>query len=87
VPTWKEQGYDAVVEQWRVFIGPKAMTAGQIAYWEGVMRRMMDADDWKSELEANFWTANYQTSAEARKFLARDHEDAKAFLAELGLAK
>jgi tripartite-type tricarboxylate transporter receptor subunit TctC len=51
------------------------------------MRRMMDADDWKSELEANFWTANYQTSAEARKFLARDHEDAKAFLAELGLAK
>jgi len=87
VPTWKEQGYDAVVEQWRVFIGPKAMTEGQVAYWEGVFQRMMDAEDWKNELEANFWTANNQTSAETRKFLARDHEDAKAFLAELGLAR
>jgi putative tricarboxylic transport membrane protein len=87
VPTWKEQGYDAVVEQWRVLVGPKAMTAEQVAYWEDVMRRMMDAEDWKSELESNSWTANYQTSAETRKFLARDHEDAKAFLAELGLAK
>lgn len=87
VPTWKEQGYDAVVEQWRIFIGPKAMTAGQIAYWEGVMQRMMEADDWKNELETNFWTANYQTSAETRNFLARDNDEAKAFLAELGLAK
>jgi len=87
VPTWKEQGYDAVVEQWRVLIGPKAMTAGQIAYWEGVFRRMMDAEDWKNELETNFWTANYQTSAETRNFLARDNEDARAFLTELGLAR
>jgi len=87
VPTWREQGVDAVVSQWRVLVGPKAMTAEQVTYWEDVMRRMMDADDWKNELETNFWTANYQTSAETRKFLARDHEDAKAFLAELGLAK
>jgi len=87
VPTWKEQGYDAVVEQWRVLVGPKAMTAGQIAYWESVFRRIMDADDWKNELETNFWTANYQTSAETRNFLARDYDEARAFLTELGLAK
>lgn len=87
VPTWREQGVDAVVSQWRVLVGPKAMTAGQIAYWESVFRRIMDADDWKNELETNFWTANYQTSAETRNFLARDNDEAKAFLAELGLAK
>jgi putative tricarboxylic transport membrane protein len=87
VPTWKEQGYDAVVSQWRIFIGPNGMTQGQIAYWENVMRRMMEADDWKKELEENFWRSNFQTGAESRKFLARDHEDAKAFLTELGLAK
>jgi len=87
VPTWKEQGYDAVVSQWRIFIGPKGMTQGQIAYWENVMRRMMEADDWKKELEENFWSSNFQTGAESRKFLARDHEDAKTFLTELGLAK
>ena len=34
-----------------------------------------------------YLSAEFQTGAEARKFLARDHEDAKAFLTELGLAK
>jgi tripartite-type tricarboxylate transporter receptor subunit TctC len=63
------------------------MTQGQIAYWENVMRRMMEADDWKKELEENFWSSNFQTGAESRKFLAQDHEDAKTFLTELGLAK
>ena len=87
VPTWKEQGYDAIVEQWRIFIGPRGMTREQLAYWESVFKRMMDAEDWKKELEENFWAANFQGSAESRKFLAKDSEDAKAFLSELGLAK
>ncbi len=87
VPTWKEQGYDAVVSQWRILIGPKGMTAPQIAYWESTMRRLLDVDEWKAELETNFWIANHQGSAESRKFLARDYADAKAFLTELGLAK
>ncbi len=87
VPTWKEQGYDAVVSQWRIILGPKGMPPGQVAYWENVMRRMMEADDWKKELEENFWKSNIQTGAESGKFLARDHEDAKAFLTELGLAR
>lgn len=87
VPTWKEQGQDAVVSQWRIIIGPKGMTQPQVAYWEHVMRRMTDAPEWKKELEENFWNSNYQSGAESRKFLARDHEDAKAFLSDLGLAK
>ena len=87
VPTWKEQGADTVVSQWRILIGPKGMTTPQIAYWEHVMRRMIEAEDWKKELAENFWSSNYQSGAESRKFLARDHEDARAFLAELGLAK
>jgi len=87
VPTWKEQGADAVVSQWRILVGPKGMTAPQVAFWESTMRRLMEAEEWKSELETNFWRANFQSGAEARKFLAKDNADAKAFLTELGLAK
>ena len=87
VPTWKEQGYDVEVTQWRMLIGPKGMTNEQIAYWEGVFRRMMEDDAWKAEMETNFWRNNFQGSAASIKFLARDNEDAKAFLTELGLAK
>ena len=87
VPTWKEQGANAVVEQWRILVGPKGMTPAQVGYWEGVMKRMMEVDEWKKELEENFWKANFQSGAESRKFLDRDYMDAKAFLTELGLAK
>lgn len=87
VPTWREQGVDAVVSQWRILIGPRGMSAPQIAYWEHVMRRMMEAEEWKKELAENFWSLNFQTGADSRKFLAKDHEDARAFLSELGLAR
>jgi putative tricarboxylic transport membrane protein len=87
LPTWKEQGFDAVVAQWRILVGPKGMTPAQVAYWEGVMRRVMEADEWKKELEDNFWIANFQTGVEARRFLDRDYQDAKAFMTELGLAR
>jgi putative tricarboxylic transport membrane protein len=87
VPTWKEQGYDVTVSQWRMLIGPKGMTAEQVAFWEGVFRRMIDDDAWKAELETNYWRSNFRGSADSRKFLARDNEDAMAFLTDLGLAK
>ncbi len=68
VPTWREQGYDAVVSNWRIFIGPKGMTAAQITYWEEALRRMADSEEWKKELEASFWTSEYKGSIETRKY-------------------
>jgi putative tricarboxylic transport membrane protein len=87
VPTWKEQGANVVVAQWRVLIGPKGMTPEQLAFWENTMRRLMEADDWKNEMTTNFWKANLEGSAPTRQFLQRDFQEAKAFLTELGLAK
>lgn len=87
VPTWREQGYDAVVSTWRALIGPKGMTEGQVAYWESVIRRVLETDEWKHELELNYWNSAYMGSAELRKHMARDNEGVKAFLAELGLAR
>ena len=51
------------------------------------MRRMVESPEWKKELETNFWRSEYLRSSEARKYLDRDYEQARAFLAELGLAK
>lgn len=87
VPTWREQGYDVVVTNWRAFVGPKGMTPPQIAYWEGVLRRLMDSEEWKKELEANFWMGDYMASTETRKFMERDTAEARTFLVDLGLAK
>ena len=87
VPTWREQGYDAVVSNWRGLWGPKGMTHAQVAYWEDAMQRLVESPEWKKELEKNFWTSEYLRSNDSRKYLDRDHAQSRAFLVELGLAK
>ena len=87
VPTWREQGYDVVVSNWRSMFGPRGMTEAQIAYWEQTLRRFVESDEWKKELETNFWTSEYMRSAETRKYIEQDNAQVRAFLAELGLAK
>ncbi|MBI3935680.1 MAG: tripartite tricarboxylate transporter substrate binding protein [Betaproteobacteria bacterium] len=87
VPTWKEQGVDVVFGGWRSVMGAKGMTAAQVAYWEGVLRRISETPEWKADLEKNFWADDFATSAQFRKDLEREYAAMKAVLAELGLAK
>lgn len=87
VPTWREQGYDAVVSNWRSLLGPRGMSAAQVAYWEQVLLRFTESEEWKKELENNFWRGEYMRSAETRKYLERDNAETRAFLTELGLAR
>jgi putative tricarboxylic transport membrane protein len=87
VPTWREQGYEAVVSNWRSIFGPKGMTPPQIAYWEQVLQRFVDSEEWKKELETSYWSGEYMRSGETRKYLEQDDAQVRAFLSELGLAK
>ncbi len=87
VPTWREQGFDAVVSNWRNVIGPKGMTDAHITFWEEAFRRMTESDEWKKELEANFWRSEFMRSADTRKNIESDYAVLRAFMLELGLAK
>ncbi len=87
VPTWREQGYDAVVTNWRVFLGSKKMTPPQVAYWERTFRRLNESAEWKKELADNFWANDFMTSAEVRKMLDADDIQQRAFLKALALTK
>ena len=51
VPTWKEQGVDLVYGSWRSIVGPKGLTAEQVAFWENALRKVIESADWKAELE------------------------------------
>ena len=87
VPTWTEQGVNLVVGNWRGILAPKGMGAGQIAYWENALRKVIEAPEWKADLEKNFWVDDFTTAAQFRKDLDKDYADAKSVLVELGLAK
>jgi len=87
IPTWRELGYDAVVAQWRGVVGPKGLTEAQVAYWERAIRRMSETEEWRKDLEKNYWSADLMSAAEARRFMDREHETLKVFLGDLGLAR
>jgi putative tricarboxylic transport membrane protein len=87
VPTWKEQGVNAVFNTWRGLWGPKGMTASQISYWDNVLGRISQSDEWKRDLEKNVWENDYRNSSETTKYLDALDSQLKEALKEIGLAR
>ena len=44
-------------------------------------------EDWKKELETNFWISEFMRHAQTRQAMDRDYALLRIFMAELGLAK
>ena len=87
VPTLREQGIDIVVSNWRGIVGPRGLSAAQIAYWEDVLAKVVATEDWNKSLEAQYWEGNFLRSREFGKYLESDYNQTKAVMTDLGLAK
>ena len=87
VPTWKEQGYNAVMPSFRMFIGAKGLEPAQLRYWDGVFAKLAVSPDWKKELADNEWQSSYMGSAESRRFLEARYDEYRKILTELRLIK
>lgn len=86
-PTWPEQGYKGVMENWRGVIGPRFMNAQQIAYWEGVMKKVVDSEEFKQYAAKNQWDVAWRGAKDARTFMEQDYNQLKGVMTFLGLAK
>lgn len=87
VPTWKEQGIDVHITNWRMLAGPKGLTAAQIAYWDSALAKLVKTDEWKKDLDNNVFENTYMNSDTARAYLKTQFEQFHAALSEVGLAK
>lgn len=87
VPTMKEAGIDAVVDNFRLMIAPGGITSLQAAYWDDVMAKVVQTEEWRKDLETNLWENTYLNSRDTRKYLDEQYRELRAVLAEIGLAK
>lgn len=87
VPTWKEQGYDAVMPSYRMFIAARGLSPGQLRYWDAVFAKLAKSAAWQKELVANEWQGSYMNSAESLKYLEARYNEYRKILMELKLAK
>ncbi len=87
VPTWREQGVDVVFSNWRALIGPRGMSAEQIAYWEALVTRITSQEEWMSQLDKTGLQPGFVGSEATKKMFAQQDAQLRATLTELGLAK
>ena len=87
VPVWKEVGANAVTSNWRAIVGPRGLPQPQAEYWENVLARVVESDEWKKMLERDGVTNEFLRGARMRDELKSDYEELKAVMTELGLVK
>lgn len=87
LPTFREQGIDAVYAAYRGIIGPGGLSAAQRAYWDAALSKVVQSEGWKKAQEEHAWSADYKNSAATRKFLDAEYDLLRKTLVELGVTK
>ena len=87
MPTFREQGVDAVYSAFRGFVGPPGLTAAQRAYWDSAFSTIVKSPEWKEAELKHAWGSGYLDSAATRKFLDGEFDLLTKMLAELGVTK
>lgn len=88
MPTWAELGYEnAAYVAWRGVIAPQSITPAQIAYWEGVLRRVTESEEFRKVAERHQWGIAFRGASETRKFMEADYARLKQVMVVLGLVK
>ena len=85
LPTFREQGIDAVYYGFRGFIAPGGLTPAQIAFWDQAFARIVKDDEWRKVSQENVWVDDFRSAAEARKHLDSEFALLQKILAELGV--
>ena len=63
------------------------MTAAQIAYWDGVIAKLVKTDEWKKDLDNNVFENTYMNSDEAKRYLKSEYAKFHAALSDIGLVR
>ena len=87
VPTWKEQGVASNASFWRGAIGPRGLTASQVAFWDAEFARLVKTEEWLRYLETGMLANDYLGSRDSQRFLEAEAKEYRAILTELGLAR
>lgn len=87
VPTWREQGVNAVATSFRGIMGPKGLGRAQIAYWERQLALLAQDPEWRAEVEQSYALPKFLDNKQSVAFLKAQAERMAAALKELGLIK
>jgi putative tricarboxylic transport membrane protein len=86
IPTFREQGVDATLVNWRSLMAPPAIGAQDKQSLEEAVAKMVQSAPWKKLLEEREWVDLYMPSDQFTAFLKEEQDRISSLLEELGLA-
>ncbi len=87
VPTWKEQGIDAVSTSVQGVLGPRNMSPAQLQYWESALAKVAASKEWNDFLQTQLWRPRFARHEEMQKVLDDEYASTRSLLLDLNLAK
>lgn len=87
VPTWREQGSNVLLSNWRAIVGSAGFTTPQVEYWENTFERVLGTDEWKADIVRRHGFTSFMRAAAMKKQMADELPEVKALLADMELAK
>lgn len=87
IPTWKEQGYDVEFYNSRFMLGTRDISAGQAAFWDSALKRVLDTKSWEEYAAKNHYIPFYTGRRDTPKQLGELYQQLKGALIDAGLAK
>jgi putative tricarboxylic transport membrane protein len=85
IPTFREQGVDATLVNWRGLMAPPGVSADDKQALEAAVAKMVQSAPWKKLLEEREWVDLYMPSDQFAAFLREEQTRISALLKELGL--
>lgn len=86
VPTFKEQGVDAELVNWRGLVGSPAVQGDTLAAMDDILTKVAKSEQWAKECEKRGWSNLHLNAAEFKTFLDSEKTRIAGLLKELGLS-
>ncbi|MFZ5733613.1 MAG: Bug family tripartite tricarboxylate transporter substrate binding protein [Pseudomonadota bacterium] len=87
IPTFKEQGIDLVLANWRSVVAPPGITDDQRKALVATVEKMVKSQAWQDALKQKGWDSAFLGGDDFDKFLKSENERVGAVLKSIGLLK
>jgi putative tricarboxylic transport membrane protein len=87
IPTFKEQGVDVELVNWRGLLAPAKMKPDEMGALDAALGEMVKSEGWQALLKERGWVDMYQPSAEFAAFLGPERTRIEGILQDVGLVQ
>lgn len=85
VPTFREQGYEVSMSNWRGIVAAPGISAEAKEEFIQIATEMRESDEWQEAVKRNSWTDSFATGEEVEQFIDSEVATAQEIVKDLGL--